>query len=47
MHKTYDLLILGAGPSGITAAIYAAREKLSFMVVTHDIGGQAAWSGDI
>jgi len=47
MNKTYDLLILGAGPAGITAAIYAARKKLSFIVITNDIGGQAAWSGDI
>jgi alkyl hydroperoxide reductase subunit F len=45
--KVYDLIILGAGPAGITAAIYAARKKLDFLVITLDIGGQAAWSGDI
>ncbi|MBU2103234.1 MAG: FAD-dependent oxidoreductase [Candidatus Omnitrophota bacterium] len=45
--KIYDLLILGAGPAGITAAVYASRKKLDFLVVTLDIGGQAAWSGDI
>jgi NADH-dependent peroxiredoxin subunit F len=45
--KTYDLIILGGGPAGITAAIYAARKKLDFLVITLDIGGQAAWSGDI
>ncbi|MBI5699114.1 FAD-dependent oxidoreductase [Candidatus Saganbacteria bacterium] len=43
----YDLIILGAGPAGITAAVYAARKRLNFMVVTRDIGGQAAISGDI
>ena len=43
----YDLIIIGAGPAGITAAVYAARKKMKFMVVTGDIGGQAAWSGDI
>ena len=43
----YDLIIIGAGPAGITAAVYAARKKMSFLVVTGDIGGQAAWSGDI
>jgi alkyl hydroperoxide reductase subunit F len=42
-----DLIIIGAGPAGITAAIYAARKKLDFSVITQDIGGQAAWSGDI
>ena len=43
----YDLLILGAGPAGITAAVYAARKKMDFLVISQDIGGQAAWSGDI
>jgi alkyl hydroperoxide reductase subunit F len=42
-----DLIIIGAGPAGITAAVYAARKKLDFSVVTKDIGGQTAWSGDI
>ncbi len=45
--KTYDLIIAGAGPAGITAAIYAARKKLDFLVVTRDIGGQTVWSGDV
>ena len=43
----YDLIIIGAGPAGITAAVYAARKRLKFLVITLDIGGQAAWSGDI
>jgi len=42
-----DLVIVGAGPAGITAAVYAARKKMEFSVLTQDIGGQAAWSGDI
>ncbi len=42
-----DLIIIGAGPAGITAAIYAARKKLDFSVITKDIGGQAAISGDV
>ena len=42
-----DLIIIGAGPAGITAAIYAARKKINILVVTQDIGGQAAWSGSI
>ncbi|MFA4989535.1 MAG: FAD-dependent oxidoreductase [Candidatus Omnitrophota bacterium] len=43
----YDLIIVGAGPAGITASVYAARKKMDFLVVTGDIGGQTAWSGDI
>jgi len=45
--KIYDLIILGAGPAGITAAVYAARKKIESLVITQDIGGQTAWSGDI
>src|SRR3989338_5804909 len=43
----YDLIIIGAGPAGITASVYAARKKMSLLVITKDIGGQAAISGDI
>ena len=42
-----DLIIIGAGPAGITAAVYAARKKMKLLVITKDIGGQTAWSGDI
>ncbi len=43
----YDMIIVGAGPAGITAAVYAARKRMNFIVITKDVGGQAAWSGDI
>ena len=43
----FDLLIIGAGPAGITAAVYAARKQMDLLVISKDIGGQAAWSGDI
>jgi len=43
----YDLIIIGAGPAGITASVYAARRRVNLLVITKDIGGQAAWSGDI
>jgi len=42
-----DLIIVGAGPAGITASVYAARKRMNFIVITGDIGGQAAWSGDV
>jgi len=47
MQRIYDLIIIGAGPAGITAAVYAARKKIDTLIVTKDIGGQAALSGDI
>lgn len=43
----YDLIIIGAGPAGITAAIYAARRKINFLVMGLDIGGQMSWSSDV
>lgn len=43
----YDLIIIGAGPAGMTAGVYAARKKLKTLILTQDIGGQAAWSSDV
>jgi NADH-dependent peroxiredoxin subunit F len=43
----YDLIIIGAGPAGITAAIYAARKRINFLIISKDVGGQAALSGDV
>jgi len=43
----YDLIIIGAGPAGLTAAIYAARKKLSTLVLSKDVGGQAALSWEV
>lgn len=43
----YDLIIIGAGPAGITASIYAARKKMDLLVISEDIGGQTAISGSI
>lgn len=43
----HDLVIIGAGPAGITAAVYAARKRMDVLVISRDIGGQAAWSGDV
>jgi alkyl hydroperoxide reductase subunit F len=43
----YDLIIIGAGPAGMTAAIYAARRKLKFLILSMDIGGQMSWSSEV
>jgi len=40
----YDLAILGGGPAGMTAAVYAARKKLNIVLVAREMGGQAAWT---
>ena len=38
----YDIIIIGGGPAGITAGIYAAREKLKTLLITKSFGGQIA-----
>src|SRR3989338_6381063 len=39
---THDLIIIGAGPAGVSAGIYAARQKLSILILSKDLGGQVA-----
>lgn len=36
----YDLIIVGGGPAGLTAAIYAIRKRLNVMVLSKDLGGK-------
>ena len=36
----YELMIIGAGPAGMTAAVYAARKKLNALLISKDLGGQ-------
>jgi len=36
----YDLIIVGAGPAGLVAAVYAARKKMNTLLISGDIGGQ-------
>lgn len=43
----YDLIIIGAGPAGITSAIYAARKKMDFLILTINIGGNVSFSSKI
>ena len=42
-RKEYDLVIVGAGPAGLAAAVYAASDGLSTLVIDRDVpGGQAS-----
>lgn len=45
--KKYDVIIVGGGPAGITAAIYTARRLLKTLVIAKEIGGQVVKTPDI
>ncbi|MFH1183389.1 MAG: FAD-dependent oxidoreductase [Candidatus Moraniibacteriota bacterium] len=40
--KEYKLIIIGAGPAGMTASIYASRYKIPHLIISSNIGGAAA-----
>jgi alkyl hydroperoxide reductase subunit F len=46
-NKTFDLIIVGGGPAGASAAIYAARKQLSTLLIVKEWGGQSVVSDDI
>lgn len=43
----YDLIIIGGGPAGVAAGVYAARKKIKTLLITEGFGGQSAVSADI
>ena len=43
----YDLIIIGGGPAGVAAGVYAARKRLKTLFITKDWGGQSTVSLDI
>lgn len=43
----YDLIIIGGGPAGTAAAVYAARKQLKTLMIAEELGGQSTVSPDI
>lgn len=43
----YDLIIIGGGPAGISAGVYASRKQLKTLFITKEWGGQSTVSTDI
>ena len=44
---TYDLIIIGGGPAGVSAGVYAARKKLKTLLIATEFGGQSVVSDGI
>jgi alkyl hydroperoxide reductase subunit F len=47
MNPTYDLAILGGGPAGVSAGVYASRKRLKTVFITESFGGQSVVSSGI
>jgi thioredoxin-disulfide reductase len=45
--NNFDVIIVGGGAAGLTAAIYTSRRAMKTLLITQDIGGQAATTNDI
>jgi thioredoxin-disulfide reductase len=43
----YDLIIIGSGPAGMTAGIYAARREMKVLIIGKELGGQLIWASEI
>jgi alkyl hydroperoxide reductase subunit F len=43
----YDLIIIGGGPAGTAAGVYAARKRLKTILIAKEFGGQSTVSADI
>jgi len=43
----YDLIIIGSGPAGMTAGIYAVRREMKTLIIGKEVGGQMVWASEI
>lgn len=43
----YDTIIIGSGPAGMTAGIYAARREMKALIIGKELGGQLIWASEI
>ncbi len=43
----HELIIVGAGPAGMTAAVYVSRKKINTLLLSKDLGGQPLWTAGI
>lgn len=43
----YDLIIVGGGPGGVAAGVYAARKKIKTLLITDSFGGQSLVSAGV
>lgn len=47
LRSLYDVIIVGGGPAGLSAAVYASRKVLKTLLISEDIGGQVTWTYDV
>jgi len=45
--RSYDFVIVGGGAAGLAAALYSSRREMKTLIISQDVGGQAATTPDI
>ena len=47
MDKNYDIIIIGSGAAGLSAALYAGRYRTKVLVIAKEFGGETASAGSL